>query len=86
MEVNSVRASNSKVTSCHFSSDGKLLASGGHDKKVSSKRRDELLHASKLSVFVSLIMVRSEIIYIFFPPCNTGCNMVRRHFEAKVYS
>lgn len=33
-EVHSVRASASKVVCCHFSSDGKLLASGGHDKKV----------------------------------------------------
>eukprot|EP00262_Sarcandra_glabra_P006462 TRINITY_DN1877_c0_g3_i3.p1 TRINITY_DN1877_c0_g3~~TRINITY_DN1877_c0_g3_i3.p1 ORF type:complete len:755 (-),score=159.15 TRINITY_DN1877_c0_g3_i3:137-2401(-) len=28
------RSSNSKVVCCHFSSDGKLLASAGHDKKV----------------------------------------------------
>jgi WD40 repeat protein len=35
-EVNSVRASQSKVVCCHFSSDGKLLASGGHDKKVNA--------------------------------------------------
>ncbi|KAE8695565.1 Transcriptional corepressor LEUNIG [Hibiscus syriacus] len=33
-EVGSIRKSNSKVTCCHFSSDGKLLASAGHDKKV----------------------------------------------------
>ncbi|XP_009367962.2 transcriptional corepressor LEUNIG_HOMOLOG-like isoform X4 [Pyrus x bretschneideri] len=33
-EVNSIRASASKVTSCHFSSDGKFLASGDHDKKA----------------------------------------------------
>lgn len=33
-EVNSVRASANKVVCCHFSSDGKLLASGGHDKKA----------------------------------------------------
>ncbi|CBI20987.3 unnamed protein product, partial [Vitis vinifera] len=33
-EVSSVRASASKVICCHFSSDGKLLASGGHDKKA----------------------------------------------------
>ncbi|KAJ6434988.1 hypothetical protein OIU84_000265 [Salix udensis] len=33
-EVNSVRASGNKVVCCHFSSDGKLLASGGHDKKA----------------------------------------------------
>ncbi|KAL5127631.1 Transcriptional corepressor LEUNIG [Glycine soja] len=32
-EINSVRASTNKVVCCHFSSDGKLLASGGHDKK-----------------------------------------------------
>lgn len=37
-DVNSVRASTSKVICCHFSSDGKLLASGGHDKKVSGRR------------------------------------------------
>ncbi|KAI3823509.1 hypothetical protein L1987_04947 [Smallanthus sonchifolius] len=33
MEVKSVRASAKKVVCCHFSSDGELLASGGHDKK-----------------------------------------------------
>lgn len=33
-EIRSTRASTSKVICCHFSSDGKLLASGGHDKKV----------------------------------------------------
>lgn len=33
-EVSSVRASTGKVACCHFSSDGKLLASGGHDKKA----------------------------------------------------
>lgn len=33
-EVNSVRASTAKVVCCHFSSDGKLLATGGHDMKV----------------------------------------------------
>ena len=28
------RTSNNKVLCCHFSSDGKLLASAGHEKKV----------------------------------------------------
>ncbi|KAJ8755379.1 hypothetical protein K2173_019177 [Erythroxylum novogranatense] len=33
-EVGSLRKSNNKVVCCHFSTDGKLLASAGHDKKV----------------------------------------------------
>ncbi|GLT52315.1 hypothetical protein SLA2020_256630 [Shorea laevis] len=33
-EVSCIRKSNGKVTCCHFSSDGKLLASAGHDKKA----------------------------------------------------
>lgn len=33
-EVGCIRTRNSKVTCCHFSSDGKLLASAGHDRKV----------------------------------------------------
>ncbi|ONM11785.1 leunig-related3 [Zea mays] len=33
-EVGNNRTSNNKVVCCHFSSDGKLLASAGHEKKV----------------------------------------------------
>ncbi|KAJ4833166.1 hypothetical protein Tsubulata_044256 [Turnera subulata] len=33
-EVSSIHKSNGKVVCCHFSTDGKLLASAGHDKKV----------------------------------------------------
>ncbi|KAL1344078.1 hypothetical protein AAHE18_08G022000 [Arachis hypogaea] len=33
-EFGCIRTRNSKVTCCHFSSDGKLLASAGHDNKV----------------------------------------------------
>ncbi|KAH9784888.1 transcriptional corepressor LEUNIG-like [Citrus sinensis] len=33
-EVGCIRSRNSKVTCCHFSSDGKLLASSGHDRKA----------------------------------------------------
>ncbi|KAK8936249.1 Transcriptional corepressor LEUNIG [Platanthera zijinensis] len=33
-EIGSARASSNKVICCHFSSDGKLLATGGHDKKA----------------------------------------------------
>ncbi|CAN1331368.1 Transcriptional corepressor LEUNIG, partial [Linum perenne] len=33
-EIRALPASTSKVECCHFSSDGKLLATGGHDKKV----------------------------------------------------
>ncbi|MQM01692.1 hypothetical protein Taro_034447 [Colocasia esculenta] len=32
--VSCIRTSNGKVVCCHFSSDGKLLASGGHEKKA----------------------------------------------------
>lgn len=32
--------STSKVECCHFSSDGKLLATGGHDKKVITSYTD----------------------------------------------
>lgn len=33
-EFGCIRTSNGKVVCCHFSSDGKLLASAGHEKKV----------------------------------------------------
>ncbi|KDP32334.1 hypothetical protein JCGZ_13259 [Jatropha curcas] len=33
-EIRHIPASTSKVECCHFSSDGKLLATGGHDKKA----------------------------------------------------
>lgn len=33
-EVNSIGASDKKLICCDFSSDGKLLATGGHDKKA----------------------------------------------------
>lgn len=33
-DVGCIRTSNSKVVCCHFSTDGKLLASAGHEKKV----------------------------------------------------
>ncbi|XP_044472129.1 transcriptional corepressor LEUNIG-like [Mangifera indica] len=33
-EIQPIHASNSKLESCHFSSDGKLLATGGHDRKA----------------------------------------------------
>lgn len=33
-EVRAIPASTSKVECCHFSADGKTLATGGHDRKV----------------------------------------------------
>ncbi|KAK7287429.1 hypothetical protein RIF29_00705 [Crotalaria pallida] len=41
-ELGCIRTRNSKVTCCHFSSDGKLLASAGHDKKVVLWNMDNL--------------------------------------------
>ncbi|XP_073055404.1 transcriptional corepressor LEUNIG-like isoform X3 [Primulina eburnea] len=54
-EVISVRASSSKVVCCHFSSDGKLLASGGHDKKAVLWYTDTLKPKSTLEEHSSLI-------------------------------
>ncbi|GMI84236.1 ROTUNDA 2, LEUNIG [Hibiscus trionum] len=55
MEVNSARASSSKVTCCHFSSDGKLLATGGHDKKAVLWYADTLKPKSTLEEHSGLI-------------------------------
>lgn len=41
-EVSCIRTSNSKVVCCHFSSDGKILASAGHEKKVVLWNTDNL--------------------------------------------
>ncbi|KAF2304550.1 hypothetical protein GH714_033264 [Hevea brasiliensis] len=54
-EVTSVRASASKVICCHFSSDGKLLASGGHDKKAVLWYTDNLKPKTTLEEHSSLI-------------------------------
>ncbi|KAL9313322.1 hypothetical protein ACSQ67_018774 [Phaseolus vulgaris] len=54
-DVNSVRASTSKVACCHFSSDGKLLASGGHDKKAVLWYTDTLKQRATLEEHSSLI-------------------------------
>ncbi|XP_031406262.1 transcriptional corepressor LEUNIG_HOMOLOG-like isoform X2 [Punica granatum] len=45
-EVGCIRKGYSKVTCCHFSSDGKLLASAGHDKKVILWNMDTLQRES----------------------------------------
>ncbi|XP_052206576.1 transcriptional corepressor LEUNIG-like [Diospyros lotus] len=54
-EVNSVRAGASKVVCCHFSSDGKLLASGGHDKKAVLWYTDTLKPKSTLEEHSALV-------------------------------
>ncbi|OAY82950.1 Transcriptional corepressor LEUNIG [Ananas comosus] len=54
-EIRSTRASTSKVICCHFSSDGKLLASGGHDKKAVLWYTDTLKPKSTLEEHSLLI-------------------------------
>ncbi|KAL8138444.1 hypothetical protein V2J09_004445 [Rumex salicifolius] len=54
-EVNSVRASTGKVVCCHFSQDGKILASGGHDKKVVLWNNDTLKPKATLEEHTKLI-------------------------------
>ncbi|KAG8375504.1 hypothetical protein BUALT_Bualt10G0106700 [Buddleja alternifolia] len=54
-EVSFIRASANKVVCCHFSSDGKLLASGGHDKKAVLWYTDTLKPKTTLEEHSSLI-------------------------------
>jgi hypothetical protein len=54
-EVAKARASSNKVVCCHFSSDGKLLATGGHDKKVVLWGTEPLKPKSSLEEHASLI-------------------------------
>ncbi|KAK3164043.1 hypothetical protein QOZ80_1AG0011820 [Eleusine coracana subsp. coracana] len=54
-EISSARASTSRVLCCHFSSDGKLLATGGHDKKVVLWNAETLKQKSILEEHTSLI-------------------------------
>lgn len=44
-ELALIQASISKVNCCDFSSDGKLLATGGHDKKVCGSWSSEFSHS-----------------------------------------
>ncbi|PON90767.1 Coatomer beta subunit [Trema orientale] len=54
-EVSSIRASRGKVISCDFSPDGKLLASGGHDKEVALWYTDTLEPKARIQEHSSLI-------------------------------
>ncbi|XP_056166566.1 transcriptional corepressor LEUNIG-like isoform X1 [Syzygium oleosum] len=54
-EVSTIRASTGKVVCCHFSSDGKLLATGGHDKKAVLWHADTLKTKTTLEEHSSLI-------------------------------
>jgi len=65
-EFNFLRGSTSKVVCCHFSPDGKLLASVGHDKKVVFWNMDTLKLKITLNEHSHLI------IYVRFSPNSTS--------------
>ncbi|KAL9242401.1 hypothetical protein vseg_016398 [Gypsophila vaccaria] len=54
-EKASIQASTSKVNCCHFSADGKLLATGGHDKKAVLWFTDSRKHKSVLEEHTHMI-------------------------------
>ncbi|CAA6660818.1 unnamed protein product [Spirodela intermedia] len=54
-EVGVIRASSSKVVCCHFSSDGTLLATGGHDKKAVLWHTDTLKSKTQLEEHILLV-------------------------------
>lgn len=54
-EFRCLRGTNNKVVSCHFSSDGKLLASAGHDKKAFLYSMDSFKLKSTLEEHNSII-------------------------------
>jgi hypothetical protein len=76
-EISSARASTNKVVCCHFSSDGKLLATGGHDKKVN-------MHAH--AVMLMMLLSQMDIVYLWSPAfkyittllqCRWSCGMLK---------
>ena len=62
-EVAKARASATKVVCCHFSADGKLLATGGHDKKVWSLRHNyhSASFRESLNYYYSLYRLRCGV-------------------------
>ncbi|GJN37314.1 hypothetical protein PR202_gb26252 [Eleusine coracana subsp. coracana] len=77
-EISSARASTSRVLCCHFSSDGKLLATGGHDKKVVLWNAETLKQKSVLEEHTSLISdsrMTSFVLVMGIMKCDSGASM-----------
>ncbi|GJM97332.1 hypothetical protein PR202_ga14252 [Eleusine coracana subsp. coracana] len=78
-EVGNNRTSTNKVVCCHFSTDGKLLASAGHEKKVKcgpDNLEFEFLTSDSLSCSKSLAMLKQTtlVLLVTAPPSTSWCS------------
>ena len=79
-EVNCWRTSNSKVVCCHFSSDGKILASAGHEKKVKLSCNYDFGSIRSCTFFETSDVLR--LVHFIFA---VGCTLEHGKFPDTVY-
>lgn len=92
-EFQLIPASTSKVESCHFSPDGKLLATGGHDKKVrwviaivNELFFESFNDVSSEQCKIVLCFQNDNVKFMCLMIFGAGCVMVHGVFYGKVYT